>query len=61
MYKKGFGRSLKPGARQRLESHVGWSGWTRPPTMKEGLPQANRFAKGGVGGFLEISERPEAG
>ena len=27
--------SLEPGA--RLEFHVGWSGWTRPPTTEGGV------------------------
>ena len=56
---KGFARcricdSFKSGA--RLEFHVGWSGWTRPPTMG-GRGIATRFKRK----VLEGSERPEAG
>ena len=41
--------AAKPEA--KLEFHVGWSGWTRPPAMGGvgGLRRANRPAKKGMG------------
>ena len=45
-----LGGSLAPGA--RLEFHVGWSGWTRPPTMAGGgggCPAKSGLQQGKVG------------
>ena len=51
---EGGGRGAGPDVKMfaactRLEFHVGWSGWTRPPTLEGGgePPQANRLQKGG--------------
>ena len=43
------------GGGARLELHVGWSGWTRPPTIEGGRQV------GEVEGFFKGSKRPEAG
>ena len=37
-------QSLEPGA--RLEFHVGWSGWTRPPAIGGGGQAGQNSAKG---------------
>ena len=55
--KRGFGRKMflrctatASNLGPKPEFHVGWSGWTNPPTLQRGGSRVNRSAKRGVGG-----------